>query len=251
VRDRILPGIGAGLSTIPGGPERYGMATSWSYLQNGQAQGPVSEDQIKAMLATGALTMNDLVWREGLMEWVPIRQAPGLMPASAAIELDLPPVVIAPVQATPTWAPPSAGLDAAGSREISADVVELLRQTKPWTRFLAVLGFVGIGLMVLAAFAMLAVGSLGRGSAGFGVGMMLVYLIMAGLYVPPVLFLSRYASRIGDLVASRSTSDLEGALAAQKSFWRYVGILTLVMLCVYAVVIAVALVAGVAMRGLR
>jgi hypothetical protein len=86
---------------------------------------------------------------------------------------------------------------------------------------------------------------------GAGVGIMLVYLVMAGFQLPAALFLNRYASRIGTLVDSGSPEDLQQALAAQKSFWRYVGILTLVFICLYVVVIVVAIFAATAFRGLH
>src|SRR3954468_1593053 len=42
------------------------------YSLNGQQQGPVSEDQLRQMVATGALTPDTLVWREGMPEWQPL-----------------------------------------------------------------------------------------------------------------------------------------------------------------------------------
>ena len=42
------------------------------YSLNGQQQGPVSEDQLRQMVATGVLTPDTLVWREGMAEWQPL-----------------------------------------------------------------------------------------------------------------------------------------------------------------------------------
>ncbi|WP_257307020.1 DUF4339 domain-containing protein [Geothrix campi] len=221
------------------------MATQWKYIQQGQAMGPVSEDQVKALLASGSLGWDDLVWREGMPDWTTARMAPDLAQGPAPIGLDLPPVPAAPQN---PFSPPRAALleaqwGGAPVDGVSADVVEVLRQTKPWARLLGVLGFIGIGFMLLASVAMLAVGSFARGGmpAGLGVGMMLAYLAMAGLQFPAALFLNRYASRIGDLVANPSQGDLQEALAAQKSFWRYVGILTLLFMCLYIAGIAIAI----------
>jgi len=61
-----------------------------------------------------------------------------------------------------------------------------------------------------------------------------------------VIFLNRYASRIGNLVNSNHPGDLEEALAAQKSFWRYLGILTLAMICLYALFVVIVIIVGVA-----
>jgi len=42
------------------------------YSLNGQQQGPVTEDQLRQMVATGTLTPDTLVWREGMAEWQPL-----------------------------------------------------------------------------------------------------------------------------------------------------------------------------------
>lgn len=42
------------------------------YSLNGQQQGPVSEDELRQMVATGVLTPDTLVWREGMAEWQPL-----------------------------------------------------------------------------------------------------------------------------------------------------------------------------------
>jgi hypothetical protein len=42
------------------------------YSLNGQQQGPVSEDQLRQMVATGAISPDTLVWREGMADWQPL-----------------------------------------------------------------------------------------------------------------------------------------------------------------------------------
>ena len=122
-------------------------------------------------------------------------------------------------------------------------VLELLRQTKPWVRFLSVMGFIICGLMLLTG--------LGTGLTGVStgrpemIGMGILYPIMSILYIFPSLFLFRYASCIGDFLISRRGGAFEGAIEAQKSFWKFVGILMLVMLGLYAVLLAFLLVAAI------
>ena len=40
--------------------------------QNGEQVGPYTEEQVAAMVASGAITRGDIVWREGLADWQPI-----------------------------------------------------------------------------------------------------------------------------------------------------------------------------------
>jgi len=106
-------------------------------------------------------------------------------------------------------------------------------------RFLSVLGFLGLALLVLGCLAILVLpmGPMGSMPIGPRIGAAFAYLLMGLVQFPAVLFLSRYAGRISRLAASGAPSDLEDALRAQKSFWKYVGILTLVMMILYILVI--------------
>jgi uncharacterized RDD family membrane protein YckC len=48
--------------------------------KDGLQSGPFTEDQLRQMLASGAVHSTDLCWRDGLSEWVPISQAMGIAP---------------------------------------------------------------------------------------------------------------------------------------------------------------------------
>ena len=127
--------------------------------------------------------------------------------------------------ATPgMWPMPEAGI-------VTAEVLRSMRETRPWVRFLAVMGFIGSGLVVLSGLGML--GTMGPMS---WIG--LVYLLMAALYFFPALHLHRYAGSISALVANPMTVTLEDALRHQKSFWRLTGIMTLCVLVLYGLAIA-------------
>jgi hypothetical protein len=126
---------------------------------------------------------------------------------------------------------------------------EMLRQTKPWVRFASIMTFIGSALMVLLAVVMMAAGAAGApGMPSAVIG--LVYLLFSIVYVIPAVYLWRYADRIGSFLLQRTARSLAHALEAQKSFWKYVGILVLVILCLYALIalvaIAVAIIRGAA-----
>lgn len=125
---------------------------------------------------------------------------------------------------------------------ITSQMTEALRKTKPWVRMLSILGFIGSGLMLVIALLVMASGaiggvmgrSFGLGAAG-GIMLGLLYGLMALLYIFPSLFLFRYASAIASMLSEDTVRGMEKALEAQKSFWRFIGILTVVILCLYAV----------------
>lgn len=138
------------------------------------------------------------------------------------------------------YATPLSPLEGVGSGvpmgNVTLGTLEALQATKPWVRFMGVMGWIGVGLMVVLGLVVF-FASVMTQDRGIPAAVGLLYLVLAGLYVPPTLFLHRYASRIGDLLGSNDAGDLEEALRAQKSFWKYVGILMAVTLAIYALVI--------------
>jgi hypothetical protein len=118
-----------------------------------------------------------------------------------------------------------------------------LQQTQPWVRFLAIMGFVGAGFMVLAG---LTAGVAGAVTGHLEtLGLMVVYPILAVCYVFPSMFLLRYADRIRAFVASGVEQDLASALDAQRSFWKFAGIFTIVSVVFGIMAMAFAVIAGI------
>jgi hypothetical protein len=58
------------------------MEPVWYYAVNGATTGPITLADLKAALAAGKLSANDLVWKEGMGDWVPARSVPDLAPAA-------------------------------------------------------------------------------------------------------------------------------------------------------------------------
>jgi hypothetical protein len=56
------------------------MADIWFYAQNGQQTGPVSTEQLEQLAHSGRLRHTDLVWKEGLPQWVQAKSVTGLFP---------------------------------------------------------------------------------------------------------------------------------------------------------------------------
>lgn len=146
------------------------------------------------------------------------------------------------------------GTTYASNGAVSAAAVKQLEGTKPWVRFIAVMVFIGSGFMLLAAAGMLIAGlagaSLGaRGgvgglSAGMGMGIAVIYGALAFLYIYPGVKLWKFANAIAALLRSGSEADLVEALNQQRAFWRFTGIVMLVLLSLYALVIIGAILVG-------
>jgi len=131
---------------------------------------------------------------------------------------------------------------------------QYLDQTRPWVRFMSVMTFVGAGLMVLIALALMAATLIGGVAAGNARGLPgllgggLVggfYLLLACVYIPPALYLGRYASAIARLKIGGTSDELEQALKHQKSFWRFAGIVTVISIVLGVVVLGLSVVVGI------
>lgn len=129
---------------------------------------------------------------------------------------------------------------------LTAAAQQFLYQTGPWVRFMSVMIFIWSGIMALLGLAMILI-SIGtrlpwghRQFSILSVGNTVIglfYILFAILFVAPGVFLSRHADAIGMLRVRRSAQALEDALRNQRSFWRYVGILTIIHIVLGAILI--------------
>jgi len=123
-----------------------------------------------------------------------------------------------------------------------AGIADILRRTQPWTRLMGILGFIMVGFMMV-------VGVLG-GLAGLATGdmtalvLLFIYPVLALLYIFPSLYLIRYSTRIRDFVAGGQGPQLEAALDAQRAFWKFIGILSVISIVMGVLMAVIAVVAG-------
>jgi hypothetical protein len=125
---------------------------------------------------------------------------------------------------------------------------QYLDQTRPWAKFMSVMTFIIAAFMVVAAIFIplmgfgsrfVPVGQERSGPAALvaGIAASFFYILTAVLYLAPGIFLWRYAGAIKLLEMSRSPQALEDAIRSQKSFWKYVGVMTIIGLSFAAVLV--------------
>ncbi|KAA9338283.1 hypothetical protein F0P96_05445 [Hymenobacter busanensis] len=119
-----------------------------------------------------------------------------------------------------------------------------LSATRRWTSFLAIVGFVMTGFIVLMG---LGVGLFASSMPGQmkGMGFMgIFYVLIAALYFFPCLYLMRFSSRMNTALLHNDQQALTQALANHKSFYKFIGVLMIITLALYALGIAVAMTIG-------
>lgn len=131
-----------------------------------------------------------------------------------------------------------------------------LSEAAKWAKFLAIVGFVVCGLIVIAgifagSFLSMMSGAYSdeyRGStaltSGMGAVMAVMYIGMAILFFFPYLFLFRFANQMKSALNTNDQQTLNSSFQNLKVMFRYVGILTIVLLSFYALAILMVIVSA-------
>lgn len=64
------------------------MSTEWYFSSKGQRVGPVSESELRSLVASGRISASDLVWQTGQPDWVPASSVPGLFQGPPPLPTD-------------------------------------------------------------------------------------------------------------------------------------------------------------------
>jgi hypothetical protein len=116
-----------------------------------------------------------------------------------------------------------------------------LSDVAKWAYFLSILGFIGIGLMVIIGLAMGTVmGSMpGMEAAGklSGTFFFVLYLVIGIIYFFPIYYLNRFAGRMKAALRTNDQHTLNASLRFLKAHYQYIGILALICVVIYAVAI--------------
>jgi len=125
-----------------------------------------------------------------------------------------------------------------------------LMETAKWAQFLAILGFVGLGLMIVGALFMMSMSSqmqsMGmRGNQGVPFGLVaFIYVVMAVLFFFPMFYLFKFAVTMKDALGSSSPITFDEATGFLKSHYKFNGIMAIIILSIYVLIILMALFAA-------
>jgi hypothetical protein len=142
---------------------------------------------------------------------------------------------------------------------LQEEAKQYVRTMGRWYKFFGILSIVGCVFMVLGAIMMLAVGGMmDEGMKNYemynseSMGSMptwligILYLVCAGLMVPVIVYMLRGAKAAETAVALNSNEAALGFLSNSKSYWKFYGIMTIVMLALCIIAIPIATITAVA-----
>jgi MFS family permease len=125
--------------------------------------------------------------------------------------------------------------------EIEQDSLNYLNTTRKWTMFLAILGFIFLGLMLIGGlFAGFFLSAFKTADIPAGFPEWLVFfiiLIFAVLYFFPIFYLFRFSKHTSNAVHTLDKEELRKAFKNLKSYYVYVGIFTIIILVFYFIAI--------------
>lgn len=114
-----------------------------------------------------------------------------------------------------------------------------LNSAAKWGKFLAITGFVFIGLMLIGGLVMQTLmpsfGSYGYGNPFFKyIGT--VYMILAIILFFPCLYLLKFSNKMQEAIRISNQESLDNAFINLKAMFKFYGIVTIVILCFYALI---------------
>ncbi|MXN90557.1 hypothetical protein GR160_04910 [Flavobacterium sp. Sd200] len=138
--------------------------------------------------------------------------------------------------------------------QLTEQAKDFLRETAKWATFITILGFIGLGFMILMGLFVSAMGSqMAEAQAAMGqsspipMGALgIFYIVVAVFYFFPLMYLFKFASGIKDALNSNNTERLTIAFGNLKSHYKFIGILMIVFIALFVLMFIFGIAAGLA-----
>jgi uncharacterized membrane protein len=128
--------------------------------------------------------------------------------------------------------------------DIGPEALKNLNSTRKWTMFLAVLGFIFLGIMIITLAAtgtFLAAFKTREADLGLPESLiMTLFGVVAIIFYLPVLFLFRFSRNTRDAVQNRDKEKLDKAFRNLRIYFTYFGILVIIILSLYLLALILA-----------
>jgi len=137
---------------------------------------------------------------------------------------------------------------------INDDIRSFLYETVRWSKFLAILGFIGIGLMIIfGLFASFFIGLVGSDISDSSIGgaavsssiLAVIYVIMAVIYFFPILYLYRFSINTRKALDNDDQATLNASFEYLKKHYKFIGMLAAILLAIYILIFGFSIIAGI------
>jgi len=139
-----------------------------------------------------------------------------------------------------------------GGVAITQEIKSYLYETAKWGKFLSIVSFILISLMILVIIGMLVFGGVAMSAlggtdamAGMGLGFMAVfYGFFIAIYLIPTLYLYRFSSKMKIALDANDQESLSSSFMNMKSMFKFWGIFTIIFIGFYALIFLFAIIGG-------
>jgi heme/copper-type cytochrome/quinol oxidase subunit 2 len=128
--------------------------------------------------------------------------------------------------------------------EIGSEILNNLNSTRKWTTFLSVLGFIFLGLLIVAGLTTsLFLTTFKTQEANLGIpesAMIIIFVVVGAIYFFPVFFLFRFSRKTRDAIQNLDSKKLLKGLNNLRLYFTYIGVMVIVVLSIYVVALIAA-----------
>ena len=134
---------------------------------------------------------------------------------------------------------------------LNSNSKSFLREISRWAFFFSILGFISIAFLLIGAVLIgtlyapminMLAGQQGLPAIGFSVAA--TYFLSALLYVIPVWYLFKFSRKMKLALATKNDDELADAFENLKSHFKFIGVLTIIVISLYVLLIGFSLIAG-------
>ena len=119
--------------------------------------------------------------------------------------------------------------------ELNGCGIHYITEMRKWTLFLAIVGFIGLGLMIIGGFVMVFFSGMLPGEE-IGPITVLPLMLIAVIYFFPVFYLYQFSSLSKRALLFNDTNLVSEALRYLKMHFKFMGVLVIVLLIIYVIV---------------
>jgi hypothetical protein len=120
---------------------------------------------------------------------------------------------------------------------ITSAAKSFLTETAKWCKFLSILGFVGLGLLLLSSFFINTIYSnMPQATTmpfNLGIAVTIGYVFMIAIYIFPIYYLYQFSIQLKKALISKEDETLANAFEMLKSHYKFTGVFTIIMLSIY------------------
>lgn len=125
---------------------------------------------------------------------------------------------------------------------VDQDIKGYLLEVAKWAKFLSIIGFVGLGLMIIGCLSFMMMSNsfsrMGGGASSMPMGLFgFIYLAIAFIYFFPILYLYKAALGMKTGINSDNQEVFKSGIENLKSHYKFIGIMMIVVLSIYVLMI--------------